>query len=510
MKRQPFLYLLIALIVGILFQEFVNVDFSWVQFFAVVFVSLIISFACLKKKAALSISFLLLICFFIGVKLAKVENHIPKNHYSVVLPTKNIVQVKLLEKLKPNYKYNKYFAQVNYLLNSTNQPKEITGKILIYLPKENKQLYVEDELLISSGYYPVEFTEEYKNYFYYLKRKGILGKLYVKDILAVKKSISWKSKLEEWKEKTTYSLQKSGYNQNVVALIQSLLFGDRSEINQKVMNSFQNLGVIHILSISGLHTSIIYAIVFFVFDFFLSKIGKRKFAVLFALLIVVGFTFFVGLKPPVLRTTLMLLLYFGSYFLQRKSNIYHTLYLSAFILLVFSPNFLFDLGFQLSYLAVFFIVWLYDIFKISITKNKIINYFLDIISVSFSAQIGTLPLIIYNFHSFSLLFLIGNLIFIPFSFGFIVLAFIALIFTTINLKFYYFTLVLNQITNFVLTIGINIGGLERFVFNHIQFNFLEMILSLFICFLLPFLINRNYNFKIIYTVIILILLIEIF
>ena len=84
------------------------------------------------------------------------------------------------------------------------------------------------------------------------------------------------------------------------------------------------------------------------------------------------------------------------------------------LILLFKPSFLFDVGFQLSYLALFFIIWLQPVLSsIWRPKNKIINYFWDIITVSFAAQIGAMPLSIYYFHQFPGLFFVTNLLILP-------------------------------------------------------------------------------------------------
>jgi competence protein ComEC len=99
---------------------------------------------------------------------------------------------------------------------------------------------------------------------------------------------------------------------------------------------------------------------------------------------------------------------------RRSTNIYHTLVVSIFLILLFQPYFLFDVGFQLSYAALFFIVWLQPVLSNYWTpKNRILQFFWDIITVSFAAQIGTLPMSLYYFHQFPGLFFVTNLLILP-------------------------------------------------------------------------------------------------
>src|SRR5690606_23433081 len=113
----------------------------------------------------------------------------------------------------------------------------------------------------------------------------------------------------------------------------------------------------------------------------------------------------------------MISLYYLAMVFRRKPNIYHTLAVSAFILILANPNFIWDVGFQLSYSAVFFIVWLMPVYrKIFPTKNKKLIYVRDFVGTSISAQAGTFPIATYYFHQSSGLFLAGNILMIPASF----------------------------------------------------------------------------------------------
>jgi competence protein ComEC len=133
--------------------------------------------------------------------------------------------------------------------------------------------------------------------------------------------------------------------------------------------------------------------------------------------------------------------------LKRKSNMFHTLLVSLLLILLFEPSFLFDVGFQLSYFALFFILWLQPLLgKIWKPENKITRYFWDILTVSFAAQIGTLPISIYYFHQFPNYFALANLGIMLFS-GVILGGGIALF-------AFSFVPIVNSIIGFVLFVSI--------------------------------------------------------
>jgi competence protein ComEC len=145
-----------------------------------------------------------------------------------------------------------------------------------------------------------------------------------------------------------------------------------------------------------------------------------------------------GLAPSVVRSVTMFSFVAIGQHLRRSVNIYHTLLGSILLILLVQPKFLFDVGFQLSYLALFFILWLHPLLsRLLEPKNKILKYIWEILSVSFAAQIGTLPLSLYYFHQFPGLFFITNLVIIPLT-GFIMgLGVVVMVLAFVNLCPYF-------------------------------------------------------------------------
>ena len=153
--------------------------------------------------------------------------------------------------------------------------------------------------------------------------------------------------------------------------------------------------------------------------FLLNPLPKNKLGYTIRLLTIIiclwGFAILAGLSPSVVRSVTMFSFVAVGMYLKKSTNIFHTLLVSMFLILFFQPSFFFDVGFQLSYLSLFFILWLKPLISdLWIPKNKIVTYFWEILTVSFAAQIGAFPLSIYYFHQFPVLFFITNLIIIPF------------------------------------------------------------------------------------------------
>ena len=157
---------------------------------------------------------------------------------------------------------------------------------------------------------------------------------------------------------------------------------------------------------------------------------------------------------------------------NRKSNIYYSLITSMFFLLLIKPMFLFDVGFQLSYLAVFGIVWIQPMLSnLWIPKYKLINKIWQLLTVSVAAQLIILPVSLYYFHQFPSLFLLSNLVIIPFLGIILMLGILVIVLAVINLlpqilADFYGTLI-NMMNQFVSWVG----SQEGFLLIDISFSF---------------------------------------
>ncbi|HEU0126395.1 MAG TPA: ComEC/Rec2 family competence protein, partial [Flavobacterium sp.] len=184
-----------------------------------------------------------------------------------------------------------------------------------------------------------------------------------------------------------------------------------------------------------------------------------------------GFAIISGISPSVLRSVVMFsFLAIGNH-LRRNGNIYHTLLVSILLILLFEPYFLFDVGFQLSYLALFFILWLQPILKnIYKPKNKITLYIWEALTVSFAAQIGTLPLCLFYFHQFPGLFFVTNIIILP-VLSFIMIAGIIVMLIAIFTSPPLIIIMIFEKSIYLLNLMIHgVASIESFVIRDISFN----------------------------------------
>jgi len=231
------------------------------------------------------------------------------------------------------------------------------------------------------------------------------------------------------KERVVYVLRNSALSQEAFSICAALLVGYDDEISGEVMTSFSHSGTLHVLSVSGMHTGILYIALLFLFELFDKHNRYKKLKCFFIIAALCMFVLITGFSPSVLRAALMLgLVILGNTF-YRNGNSYNTLLLSAFLLLLYDPLLIKDVGFLLSYFAVFGIMYLYPILNtIYFVKNKILNKLWSLSLMSVAATVFTLPISLYYFHQFPVWFMFSNLVIIPISTGLMALAFLLLVF----------------------------------------------------------------------------------
>jgi len=224
---------------------------------------------------------------------------------------------------------------------------------------------------------------------------------------------------------------ESGLEGEDLGLITALTIGDKDLLDKDLLTSFSRTGAMHIMAVSGLHVGMISLLLSYIL-FFL----KRRFIILKVIIILVllwAFAFVTGLSPSVLRATIMFSFLQAGTLLDRPGNSMNILLASAFILVAFRPAVLFEAGFQLSYLAVAFIIAFYEpLYRLLRLKNKIADYLWQMVAVSVVAQAGTLAMTIHLFNTFPLLFLITNIVVIPVSFIVLVFAFLLTMFASFH------------------------------------------------------------------------------
>ena len=287
----------------------------------------------------------------------------------------------------------------------------IERAVILYLQQDSvvTRLKSGDELLISARISPPLNNRNFDEFDYarFLMRKGISGTGYVASGKWTKQdgmnNLDLKSIASSCRRRMISLYQKLGFSGDELAVLSALTIGDKTELSDSVRESYSVAGASHILALSGLHIGLLYTLLFFILKPIARRgnIGRAIRSVLL-LILLWAFAFFTGLSPSVVRSVSMF-------------SILNTLAAAAWLMLFCNPAWLFDVGFQLSFLAVASILLIQKpIYHLITVKGRIGKYIWGLMSVSVAAQIGTAPLVMFYFSRFSVHFLLTNLVVIPF------------------------------------------------------------------------------------------------
>jgi competence protein ComEC len=224
----------------------------------------------------------------------------------------------------------------------------------------------------------------------------------------------------------TDAFRRAGLQGEELGLVMALTIGDKELLEKDRLTSFSRSGAMHIMAVSGLHVGMISMALSWLLFFLKGRLRWVRSLIIVPALW--GFAFLTGMSPSVLRATIMFTFLQAGYLLNRQSSGMNSLLASAFILTAVHPGVIFEAGFQLSYLAVGFIIAFYNsLYRLIRVKNRIIDYLWQMTAVSLVAQAGTLALSVRLFNIFPLLFLLTNIVVIPISFVVLAVAMLLLI-----------------------------------------------------------------------------------
>lgn len=418
------------------------------------------------------------------------NNYIHHFSNSEATPTLEVV---LREKLKGspfNYRYVAVVKQINQ--------QSCTGRILVNCNKETiNELPIGTQLQIKSNVVlPTNpLNPDQFDYGKYLANKSILGQVYVNasevnvSPILVKDAFYYSDVI---RRTILENLEHDHFKPNELAVLGALLLGQQQEISSEIVHDYQFAGAVHILSVSGLHVGFIVLFLNFLLSFLPKKNQYSYFKLGITLAALWSFAILAGLSPSVIRSVTMFSFVAIGLHLKRKTNIFHTLLVSLFLILLFEPSFLFDVGFQLSYIALFFILWVQPMLdSLWQSKNKLATYFWNILTVSFAAQIGTLPLSLYYFHQFSGLFFVTNLVVIPFLSLIMALGLLVVVLAFWNKTPSFLIDTLEQAITILNSVIHRIASVESFIIQNIPCNVWMMtslyltIFTLIFCFKKP-------------------------
>lgn len=304
----------------------------------------------------------------------------------------------------------------------------VNKQAILYFQRDSlsSRLQMGEELWVRSRISPPVSARNFDEFDYarYLKRKGISGTGFVasghwqfsecrkeKEGIATvlyRLAASYRTQIENL-------YRRLGIEGDELAVLSALTLGDKTDLSESVRESYSVAGVSHVLALSGLHIGLLYALAFFLLRPLL--LGGQSGRVLRSLLLILLlwlFAFFTGLSPSVVRSAAMFSIWALADMCGRQSFSLNTLALTAWLMLLVRPVWLFDVGFQLSFAAVLSILLFQPfLYRLCPVRHRAGTYLWGLVSVSVAAQLGTAPLVLFYFSRFSTHFLLTNLLVVP-------------------------------------------------------------------------------------------------
>ena len=478
------------MLVGMLIGFYFELKSFWVQLISCAFFMAFLACYVRAKKlifpdALFGIATFLFI-FCIGIWLAHFSQ--PTNQKTHYLHVENaiLVEGKILEELKPNRYSNRYIFEVLNVYESTNTRKKAHGKILLSVSKDSlkkKSLLPGNLILtpfqtseISSPLNPFQFS-----YKAYLKNLKIERQIHLSDSNWTnlnKNEIGLREYARAIRAKLILKLNEHDFTRKQLAVFQAIILGERIDLDETIYKDYAAAGAIHILAISGLHIGVLLILLNFLFkpieQFKQGKIYKT----ILVIVLLWAFALLTGLSASVVRSVTMFSFLTVGIAMNRKTGTLNSLFLSFFFLLLINPYYIFQVGFQLSYLAVTGILLFQPLIEqIYKPRTSLPRYFWKLISVSIAAQLAVLPLSLYYFHQFPGLFLLTNVIVLPslgilLIFGLLIII-LAALGTVPDILVSLYGFLLNSLNNFINWVAAQ----EDFVWTDITFSLFQNILA---------------------------------
>lgn len=429
-KQAPFLRLLLPLILGILLQWYLQFELLRIIFTGISFIAAFILFQFLPlslrfKLQALHGLLINLVIIVLGLLLTyhkDIRHH--QNWFGNFYHDGDYIVATINEPPIQKSKSLKADALIENVIHG-NVIEATTGKVILYFVQDSSlaPLKYGDKILINKPLQTIKNSGNPGafNYQRYSAFKQIFHNVFLKKdewILLPEKNINYFNRfLFTARQNILDVLHKNlPEKDDQLSIAEALLIGYTEDLDKDLVQAYSNTGVVHIIAISGMHLGLIYVMLIWIF----SRIPYLKRSSILRIIFVLSclwlFALLTGGSASILRSAVMFsCIIIGENF-SRRASIYNSLAASAFILLGCNPFYLWDVGFQLSYLAILGIVILQKpIYNLFFIKNKWLDKLWKLTAISLAAQTFTFPICLYYFHQFPTIFLFTNLITVPLS-----------------------------------------------------------------------------------------------
>lgn len=452
--KAPFVFITTAFVFGIIFDLNANLSLS-PYLISGIGIFLLVLFLLSNSGIRFIVGFVMFA--WIGASLS---HEIKLNYDSLPEHESSIVAIGQVLEESDKEGWRKHVVSVNHVL-----VKEVmqtcNSKLLCFVKDENDQMKVGDEILLHFESIPIvnlgnpgEFDAE--TYWY---SKGISQMCFVgaEDYkLLSTGNISGFTKLINSSRAYCQEIIRKYLPKESIGVAESLLIGDKTNLGIEERNSFAVAGAMHLLAVSGLHVGIVLLLLTKLFQL-ASKWISWKRATIISLALLWFYAFLTGASPSVIRALIMFTMLSVGQLLGRNHSSMNALFFSAFILLLYNPLYILDIGFQLSYLAMLGIFLFYKkIAALLYIRNKYLKLLWEGTAVGLAAQIMTFPVTLFYFHQFPNYFVITNLVLILISglllgvgIGFVILGKVPILVKGLAIAFNFLILIVLWTVRFV-------------------------------------------------------------
>lgn len=409
----PVLRLALFLIAGIVLGELLYGVLSFKAWFAATVVSLLLTLLawkhCILQSVMIFITCMLFGGSLVSVELDKAYMPVPDKDmtYSAVVISQPVVSGKVI--------------RCDLMIADVNHPVKV--KASIYRDERADKLRVGDGIkAVSLLEKPSGYADSDFDYGRYLLYHGYVATTFIyidewsKAVVDLTRlSLIQRTRIAAlvFRDRLLRRYTDMGFSGQSYAVLAAMTLGDKSSLSDRLKEDYSVSGASHILALSGLHLGIIYAILSLIFL-------RRRWQIASQVLILLAiwtYVFIVGMSASVVRSAVMITVYSFVSLLNRNKMSLNTLAVAAVVILIVNPLYLYDVGFQMSFAAVFFIILFYrpvlNLMPGCVMGIPVIRQIWQMMSVSLAAQIGVAPLIAFYFGRFSCYFLLTNIIVVP-------------------------------------------------------------------------------------------------
>ncbi len=454
----------------------------------------------------------MLSCCVLGIFLVCLHNSFDfRQHMSSEdLERPHLWRLGIKESLKSSQYYHRFIATI-LSVDSISSGGEILCKIPV--EQSRRTITVDDQLWIyarareiSGPPNPYQF-----NYRKYMAAKGIRFEIKAESgAMMVERTVSrsilgWADTI---RNKLIDDLRKLNLGNEERSIIQALTLGYRDEISRTVYDRYRKSGALHILAVSGLHIGIVLLIIQWLLKPLDLLSRGKEIKMILILLLLWFYALLTGFSPSVIRAVTMFSFLAYAQNLNRPGTTFNILALAmSFTLIFIDPLMLFQPGFQLSYAAVLSIIWLYPkLMKLWFPRNLISRKLWQLFAISVTAQAGILPISLYYFHQFPGLFLLTNMLIVPFLGIILCLGFLLIGLSVIGISVEELVQTYNFVIHTMNKLIAWISSKQSFQIENIYFDSGHLILIYLLIIAIVWMLHKPYSRRICYCLVLLIVL----